>query len=60
MKGKRFLGILYVGGTVFVIGYLALLAAARFLYPRVLYPAPQTDVNSPGEGSLLTLRATMA
>jgi pimeloyl-ACP methyl ester carboxylesterase len=57
MKKKSVLGILYIGGIVVVIGYVALLAAARLLYPRLLYPAPQADMYSPGEGSLLTLRA---
>src|SRR4051812_20143551 len=41
-----------------MIAYAALILAARALYRRVLYPAPQTDPHAPGEGSLLTLKAT--
>ncbi len=31
--------------------------AARMYYPRLLYPAPQSDAHAPGEGTLLTVTA---
>jgi pimeloyl-ACP methyl ester carboxylesterase len=41
-----------------IVAYAALALAARTLYPKILYPAPQADPHAPGEGKLLTLRAS--
>jgi len=40
-----------------VLSIAGVLVLARLGYPRLLYPAPQTDPFSPGEGKLLTLTA---
>jgi len=50
----RWLRSMIVGLVLSIVGVLVLV---RLGYPRFLYPAPQTDPSSPGEGKLLTLTA---
>lgn len=38
------------------VGFV-LVVPVRLLYPRLLYPAPQRDLNAPAGGKMLTLRA---
>ncbi len=45
-----------IGGTL-AIAVAGTAVAARIYYPRLLYPAPQSDAYAPAEGTLLTLTA---
>jgi uncharacterized protein len=46
---------LVLAGVGIVLGGFTVILAARLYYPRLLYPAPQSDAQAPGEGRLLTL-----
>jgi fermentation-respiration switch protein FrsA (DUF1100 family) len=53
----RFWRVLGLVGLGLLLMTSAAALAAHLYYPRLLYPAPRSDPESPAEGKLLTLRA---